>query len=163
MGKQAFVPKIKIGGIIQHSPLTRIRLAGRASSTSLPAEVLEALGKASINIEFIVQYVGADNDHALVLCVDQDDQEKALEILKQVQADLKIKPLEFDPNVSSIGIYGPDFRIRAGLAGSFLRALDSAGIAVQAISTSTSTFTVLIPSSQLSQAVATIHQHFELP
>jgi aspartate kinase len=155
--------KIKIGGIIQKSPLTRFQLWGGMSATCLPAELLEALGKANINVEFIVQCAGQDHTNSLVVCVDQDDQDKTLNILNQVQSDLKIDAMEIDPNVTSIGIYGPDFRIKAGLAGSFLRALDSAGISIQAISTSLSTFTVLIPASQINKAVATIQEVFELP
>ena len=155
--------KIKIGGIIQNSRLMRIRLVGHADSACLSAELLEALGKANINVEFIVQCAHPNNAYSLVLCVDQDDRNEALDVLNQVQTVMEIEAVDIDPDVTSLGIYGPDFRIKAGLAGTFLKALDAGGIGVQAISTSLSTFTVLIPTSQVNQAVATIDEFFELP
>jgi aspartate kinase len=155
--------KIKIGGIIQNSRLARIRLTGHKDSTYLAAELLEALGKANINVEFIVQSANLDHVHSLVVCVDQDDQKQALDILNYLNPAREIDALDIDPEVTSIGIYGPDFRVKAGLAASVLKSLHARGISLQAISTSLSTFTVLIPSSQTHQALAAIHENFELP
>jgi aspartate kinase len=155
--------KIKIGGIIHHPNLICISLSSLSNQAAPFAVVLDALGEADVNVQFIVKstYKGAGDQ--LVFCLDRDDQEKTLAILHKIQNIHDIKIQHIDPQVSGIGIYGPDFRLKSGLAGLLLRALDTAGIDVQAISASVSTFFVIISSTQVDPALSAIHQVFELP
>jgi len=155
--------KIKIGGIIHHPHLICISLSGISDQAPPFAVVLDALGNANINVQFIVKSTHKGSGNQLVLCFDRDDQEKSLEIIHRIQNTHNINLLDINPEVSGIGIYGPDFRLKSGLAGRFLGALDAAGIDVHAISASLSTFFVIISSTQVESALSAIHQVFELP
>lgn len=99
----------------------------------------------------------------LVFCVDRVDQAGTMDIVHTIQSTYEFHILDIDPQVTSIGIYGPDFRIQPRLASAFLGALDTAGVDVQAISTSISTFSVIVPSVQADLALSAIDQVFELP
>jgi aspartokinase len=70
---------------------------------------------------------------------------------------------QIQDGIASLGIYGPDFRIRSGLGGAILRTLRNAQVDIHAISTSTSTFTVVIPLDQAEAALHAIQQNFEAP
>jgi len=155
--------KIKVGGIIHHPNLICISLSGFSNQAAPFAVVLDALGTADINVQFIVKSTYKGTGEQLVFCLDRDDQKKTLAILHKIQNTHAIKILDIDPEVSGIGIYGPDFRLKSGLAGLLLGALDKAGIDVLAISASLSTFIVIISSNQLESALSTLHQVFELP
>jgi aspartokinase len=157
------VTKIKIGGIMQNDHLARISLMGAPGRADTASVLLNTLGQAEINVQFIVQCMNQhDYDH-IVLCIDRDDLARALDLTCQVQAELRSDSASHDPNVASVGIFGPDFRIRPGIAGVFFAALAAAGIPIQAISTSVSTCTVIIPVNRLPDAVTVIQQTFELP
>jgi aspartokinase len=155
--------KIKIGGIVRFSNLFCISLAGASKPTTTSAVLLNALAEANINVQFIVQGSHRENSGMLVFCVDRVDQAGTMDIVHTIQSTHEFHILDIDPQVTSIGIYGPDFRIQPGLASAFLGALDTAGVDVQAISTSISTFSVIVPSVQADLALSAIDQVFELP
>lgn len=155
--------KINIGGIVKDLHLTLISLASASDSSLSTTELLEELGEAGINVSMIVQLAGEDGGELTRLTVWERDQERALRILREVQKRHPVTIREMHVGVASLGIYGPDFRIRSGLGGAILRTLRDAQIKIQAISTSTSTFTVVIPSEQAEAALSAIQQNFEAP
>jgi len=155
--------KIKIGGVVKSFDLALFHLESDTSQTNATAELLAAFGKADINIQFIVQCQDEGQRDLIVFCIGQKDQDVARDLIGALQARHKVNLVQIDPHVACLGIYGPDFRIRSGLGGTFLGILHAAGIAVQAISTSISTFSVVIPHDQMNRALAAIGQVFELP
>jgi aspartate kinase len=155
--------KKKIGGIVEIANLARISLACSPEQARIVGELFENFGQDQINVQFIIQCRDGSENDMLVFCVDRDDQDRVQAILHSIHSNQKIKFYEVDPHVSCLGVYGPDFRIHPGLAGHLLGTLESSGIDIQAISTSLSTFSMVIPSSQVDNALAVIHQNFDLP
>jgi aspartokinase len=111
----------------------------------------------------MVQILRPDQVELLVVCVDKDEQTRTLQIIGSLRDSHDLHIDSIYPDVTTIGVYGPDFRLRPGLAGTLLAALHTAGIPVQATSTSISTFSVIIPSQMVEQAFSAIQQAFELP
>ena len=72
--------------------------------------------------QFIVQCIDQHDQDHIVLCVDRSDLEVALRLACEVQAELCATTISFDPQVATLGIYGPDFRERPGIAGALLLA-----------------------------------------
>ncbi len=155
--------KIKIGGIVKDLHLTLISLASAGERSLSITELLEMLGQADINVSMVVQVPGEDGSQLTRLTVWQRDQARTLGILGELEQRQALAIRQVQTGVASLGIYGPDFRIRSGLGGAILRTLHSAQISIQAISTSTSTFTVVIPSEQAEAALLAIQQNFEAP
>jgi aspartokinase len=155
--------KIKIGGVVKNIDLALFHLESGSSQANATAELLSAFGKANINLQFIVQCQDEGDRELVVFCTGQKDQDAARDLIRAVQAHHEVNLIKIDPHMACIGIYGPDFRIRSGLGGTFLGILRASGIAVQAISTSMSTFSVVIPQDQLKPALTAIDQVFELP
>jgi aspartokinase len=151
-----------IGGIAHSPGLVLISLINRSGDTEVAARLLEEFGWAEINIQFIVQCNNQEGKQ-VVFCVDEDDFERTNQLIQSFAEHQLIDILEINHSVTCLGIYGPDFRLRSGLAGAFLRTLHSANLTIQAISTSISTFSVVIPSNQASQALAAIHESFRIP
>ena len=155
--------KVKIGGFLHHEHLARVSVMGVPGRLDTAAVVLNTFGQAGINVQFIVQCPDQHGDDHVVLCVDQDELGRALEWVCRIEAELCASAVSSDADVATLGIFGPDFRVRPGIAGTFFTALTSAGIRLQAISTSISTVTVVIAADRLADAVAAIQQTFELP
>jgi aspartokinase len=95
--------------------------------------------------------------------VDRGDLDRSLDLTCHVQAELCAASVGHDPRVASLGIYGPDFRERPGIAGVFFAALKAEGIHIQAVSTSISTCTVIIAADRAQDAVGAVERAFELP
>lgn len=157
------VDKIKIGGILQNAHLARISVMGVPDRPGTAAALLAAFGQTAINVQYIVQCIDQNNQDYIVLGVDRDDLETALRLACAVQQELCAATVTFDPQVASLGIFGPDFRERAGIAATMFSALAAVGINIQSISTSISTVSVLIAADRLDEAVAAIQNAFELP
>lgn len=155
--------KIKIGGMVKDLRLALISLASAGEACLSTAEALEILGEEGINVSMIVQVKSESGGEQTQLTVWERDLERTLAILKKVQEHNPLEIRQVQPGVASLGIYGPDFRIRSGLGGAILRTLTSARVDIQAISTSTSTFTVIIPAEQAETALNAIWQDFEAP
>ena len=155
--------KVKIGGIMQNDHLARVSIMGVPGRPDTAAMLLNALGQAGINVEFIVQCPDHRNDDHIVLCVDRDELSRTLDLVCQLEAELCATAVKSDPAVAGLGIFGPDFRVRPGIAGMFFAALANAGIHIQAVSTSISTVMVIIAANRLAEAVAAIQRTFELP
>jgi aspartokinase len=155
--------KIKIGGIVRHLGLTLIRFSSGPSQANTLTNLLKTLARAEINVQFIVHSIDPAGNHLVTLCVSREDQDGVLANLNALQSRNHFDSLHIEPGVSGLGVYGPDFRIRPRLAGAFMGALDTAGIPIHAISTSMSTFTVIISSDLMDAAQAALDQVFELP
>lgn len=155
--------KIKIGGIIQNKNLAQISMLNLPNQPEVAGQIFSLLGREGINVQFIVQALGAVEKGHIIFCIDQKDLEKALDILKK-------KPFGGEPQeiipyhpVAIISIFGPHFREKPAIAGRMFSALSAAGINILAISTSISTLSCVIPESLLSLAVQVLSETFELP
>ncbi len=157
------VGKIKIGGVMRNDHLARISVMGVPGRTDTAAVLLSTLAQMRINVQFIVQCIDDEDDDHIVVCVDRDDLDRSLDLVRHVQTELSASSVSHDPQVASLGIFGPDFRERPGIAGMFFAALKSAGIHIQAISTSISTCTVIIAADRLQEAIGAIERTFQLP
>jgi aspartate kinase len=155
--------KVKVGGIISNDHLARISVMGVPDRPGTAAALLAVFGETGVNVSFIVQCIDQRGQDHIVFCVDRSDLEVSLRLTCEVQAELCASTIGFDPQVASVGIHGPDFKERPGIASSMFAALAAMQINIQAISTSLSTITVVIAADRLSDAIKALQTSFELP
>jgi len=127
------------------------------------AKLLTEFGLHKVNIQFIVQLYDHTAQGQLTLAIAREDTPTAFDVLTRLQKPLGVHSIKLKMNIASIGIYGPDFRLRPGIAGTFLRCLNEQDIPIYAISTSVSTCSALIPESRASQAQTALEACFLLP
>ncbi len=99
----------------------------------------------------------------MVLCVDRDDLSSSLEAIESIRPELAPLAVIANPDVASVGIFGPDFKERPGIAGQMFRALAEHGVNILAISTSISTVTCLVELARFKDALAALRERFDLP
>ncbi|MGQ9555068.1 MAG: ACT domain-containing protein [Anaerolineae bacterium] len=155
--------RIRIGGILFWCNLARLGVMNAQDRPGLAAEIFATLGRKGINVPFIVQNIDLQQQAQVVFCVAAEDSEAALEALKPLQPQLGAAGIIEEPEVAIVAIFGPDFRERAGIAGTMFAALASAGINILAISTSISTVSCLIRQEDLRRAMTVLEATFELP
>ncbi len=155
--------KIKVGGVIQNDHLASVSVLAVKDQPGIAAAVLEAMGRHNLNVQFIVQVIDHESQDQIVMCIDRDDLAASLDAIETTRDNVKPEAVTANPQVASIAIFGPDFRERPGIAAQMFRALAERKVNILAISTSISTVNCIVEASRLKDAVAAIHQYFDLP
>ena len=155
--------KVKVGGIMANSGLATVSILSLPIRPDVAGTVLHALGRRSINIEFVVHNLDLEGNGNMTFCIDQKDLEAALEVLEGVKPLIEAKGISYHPNVAVISVFGPHFRERPMISGLMFNALGTAGINVLAISTSISSCSCLIQADQAEDAMRALHETFEAP
>jgi aspartate kinase len=155
--------KVKVGGIMASAGLATVSILSLPNRPDIAGTVLQALGKRSINIEFVVHNLDLEGNGNMTFCIDQKDLETALEVLEGVKPLIEAKGISYHPNVAVISVFGPHFRERPMISGLMFNALGTTGINVLAISTSISSCSCLIQADQAEDAVRALHETFEAP
>jgi len=160
MGKEG---KVKVGGIMASAGLATVSILSLPDRPEVVGVVLQALGKRSINIEFIVHTLDLEGKGNMTFCIDQKNLEGALEVLEGVRSFIEAKGISYHPNVAVISVFGPHFRERPMISGLMFNALGITGINVLAISTSISSCSCVIQADRAEDALRALHETFEAP
>lgn len=162
-GGMATRGKIKIGGILRFRDLCLVGVMSAPDRPGLAAAIFGALGEAGLNCQFIVQSIDLNNDSHVQFCIDIGDRERVLEILEPIRLRLGAQKVIARWPVAMLGVFGPDFRERPGIAGMAFGALAAAGVNILAVSTSISTISCLVEESDFEAALEGLQQVFLLP
>lgn len=155
--------KIKLGGIIEHKDLSMISIEQIADRPGIAGLTFQTLSRRGINVEFIIHCLNCRGESQVVLCVSQTKSDETLAILEQIKPQIGNPELFIDSEIAVVSIFGPHFRERPGIAGTFFAALNARGINIIAISTSISTCSCVISSGDLPAALLAIGEAFEVP
>jgi len=155
--------KVKVGGIMANTGLATVSILSLPDRPDVAGTVLHALGKRSVNIEFIVHNLDLEGNGNITFCINQKDLEVALEVLEGVKPLIDARGISHHPNVAVISVFGPHFRERPMISGLMFNALGTAGINVLAISTSISSCSCVVQADRIEDAVKVLHETFEAP
>ncbi len=120
------------------------------------------VGAASIDVDMIVQNVGADGLTDMTFTVHRADYPKAMNILKKVSEELSAGNVTGDDKIVKISIVGVGMRSHAGIAATAFQALAAEGINIQMISTSEIKISVVVEEKYLELGVRALHSAFGL-
>lgn len=152
--------KIRIGGVIVHHNLARIQASGNPG-VDLATGLLMAFANQKINIQFIVHLLDTGYRDQLILAVDQANVQCVFKQVCGLQREKIVTHFLIQLDCALIGIHGPDFRLRPGIAGVYLQTLRNHGITIMAISTSISTCAVLLAAKHVEMAFRAIGSVFD--
>ena len=155
--------KTQIGGIMHSDGLAMVGVLAIPSRPGMAGKILSAMGVNNVNVQFIVQSVDREGNDHVVFCVDRADLDTALELLTGIKDEVSAQEVVHKASVGLVSIFGPDFRQRPGIAGEMFAALGRANINIKAISTSISTISCVIEATQVTDAVKTLQDTFEMP
>ena len=120
------------------------------------------VGAANVDVDMIVQNVGADGLTDMTFTVHRSDYDKALKIVKKVAQALSAGDVIGDEKIVKISVVGVGMRSHAGIAATAFRALSDEGINIQMISTSEIKISVVVEEKYLELAVRALHGAFGL-
>ncbi|MCR4300054.1 MAG: aspartate kinase [Sulfuricaulis sp.] len=151
-----------ISGIAFNRDEAKLTIRGVPDKPGIAARILDEIGKASINVDMIVQNVGADGTTDFTFTVHRGDYKNSLDILKRVAQELKAREVTGDDKIVKISIVGVGMRSHAGIASQMFKTLAGEGINIQMISTSEIKISVVVDEKYLELGVRALHGAFGL-
>ena len=126
------------------------------------AKILGPISDAGIDVDVIVQNIGADNTTDFTFTVDKSDFSKAETILKETSKSLGGGQVEVDSDIAKISIVGRGMRANAGVASKMFQALAINEINISMITTSEIKISVVIKKNEMKDAMKALHDAFDL-
>ena len=151
-----------ISGIAFTRDEAKLTVRGAPDTPGVAYRILGPVGDANIEVDMIVQNVGADGATDFTFTVHRNELKRAQAILEQTCKDLGAGEVVTDDKIAKVSLVGVGMRSHAGTAAKMFDALAKEGINIEMISTSEIKISVGIREKYLELAVRSLHQAFEL-
>jgi aspartate kinase len=151
-----------VQGIAHDTDVTRFTIVSVPDKPGIAAQVFHALAEANINVDVIVQNVGAAGHADMSFTVADADFDKANKALEPIANKLGAREVVADQTLAKVSIVGSGMKSSPGYADRMFTALAEEGINIISITTSEIRITCLIERDKIKQAVRALHKVFEL-
>jgi aspartate kinase len=152
-----------ISGIAFTRDEAKISVMGVEDKPGIAYAILGPIADANIDVDMIVQNIGASGHTDFSFTVNRNEYQKALEVLARERGKVfKAREIIGDNRICKVSVVGIGMRSHTGLASKMFKALAGEGINIQMISTSEIKISVVIDEKYLELAVRVLHQVFEL-
>ena len=151
-----------ISGIAFNRDEAKLTVRGVPDKPGIAYRILGDIAAANVNVDMIVQNVGADGSTDFTFTVHRGDYKKALETLRNTAGQLAAREVTGDDKIAKISVVGVGMRSHAGIASQMFKTLADEGINIQMISTSEIKISVVVEEKYLELAVRTLHSSFGL-
>ncbi|MDA8360878.1 MAG: aspartate kinase [Gammaproteobacteria bacterium] len=151
-----------ISGIAFSRDEAKLTVKGVPDQPGVAYRILGGVADAAINVDMIIQNIGADGTTDFTFTVPRTDYRKAREILTKIAAELHARDIQGDERIAKISVVGVGMRSHAGIASTMFKVLAREGINIQMISTSEIKISVVVEEKYLELAVRALHSAFGL-
>ena len=152
-----------VSGIAYSRDEAKITVRHIPDRPGVAAAIFGPLSEAGVNVDMIVQNVGADTSSTdLTFTIGKTDLPRAKAILAAQQDKIGYAELVADADVAKISVVGVGMRSHAGVANTMFTALAAKGINILVISTSEIKVSVLIGADYTELAVRALHTAYGL-
>ncbi|MBS0325556.1 MAG: aspartate kinase [Proteobacteria bacterium] len=152
-----------ISGIAFNRDEAKISVMGVPDRPGIAYAILGPIAEANIDVDMIVQNIGASGHTDFSFTVNRGEYRKALEVLEaQRGKQFEARELIGDHRIAKVSVVGIGMRSHVGLASRMFKTLADEGINIQMISTSEIKIAVVIDEKYLELAVRVLHKAFEL-
>ncbi|AFT71363.1 Aspartokinase [Alloalcanivorax dieselolei B5] len=151
-----------ISGIAFTRDEAKITVRGAPDTPGIAAKILGPVSDANIEVDMIVQNVGADGATDFTFTVHRNDFNKAKDALQKSASELGSPEIIGDDKIAKISLVGVGMRSHAGVASKMFETLAQEGVNITMISTSEIKISVVVAEKYLELAVRALHQAFEL-
>ncbi|MCX7684073.1 MAG: aspartate kinase [Acetobacteraceae bacterium] len=151
-----------VTGVAYSRDEAKITLRRLPDRPGIAAAVFGAMAKANINVDMIVQNLGADGTTDMTFTIGRADLPRARQALEAAKAEIGFDTLHAADDVAKISVVGIGMRSHAGVAATMFRTLAEKGINIEVISTSEIKTSVLISADYTELAVRALHTAYGL-
>ena len=151
--------KMIVSGVACDTDAARVAVIGLKDEPGVAFKLFNALAKANINIDMILQSVGREGSKDITFTCNTADADEAAKIIGD---NMECQSIDVNKEVAKVSIVGAGMQTNAGVAAKMFEALYDANINIRMISTSEIRVTVLINEKNTERAMNAIHDKFDL-
>ena len=151
-----------ISGIAFNRDEAELTIAGVPDQPGIAYQILGPIGESNVEVDMIIQNVGADGCTDFTFTVHRTDYQKALEILEKTSQKLGAREVSGDDTIVKISLVGVGMRSHAGIASTMFKTLADDSINIRMISTSEIKISVVVDEKYTELAVRALHKAFDL-
>jgi len=151
-----------ISGIAFSRDEAQLTITGVPDQPGVAYNILGPIADANIEVDMIVQNVGADGTTDFTFTVHRNDYARALEVMQDTARRVEAREVSGDNHIAKISLVGVGMRSHAGIASKMFETLAKEGINIRMISTSEIKVSVVVDEKYLELGVRALHDTFEL-
>jgi aspartate kinase len=151
-----------ISGIAFNRDEAELTISGVPDNPGIAYKILGPIGEANVEVDMIIQNIGADGCTDVTFTVHRNDFAKARKILEKTAQELGAREVTGDDTIVKISLVGVGMRSHAGIASTMFGALAKENINIRMISTSEIKISVVVGEKYLELAVRALHDAFKL-
>ncbi len=156
------VEEALISGIAFNRDEAKLTIVGVPDHPGVASKILGPIGKENVEVDMIIQNVGADATTDFTFTVHRNDYNKAMAILEDIKQELGAREVSGDNKIVKVSLVGVGMRSHAGIASTMFETLANEGINIRMISTSEIKISVVIDEKYLELGVRALHSAFGL-
>jgi aspartate kinase len=156
------VEQAVISGIAFNRDEAQLTINGVPDTPGIAFQILGPISDANIEVDMILQNIGADGTTDFTFTVHRNDYEVALEILKKTSDTLGAREVCGNNKIVKLSIVGVGMRSHAGIASKMFEVLAKEGINIIMIGTSEIKISVVVDEKYLELGVRALHDGFGL-
>jgi len=152
-----------ISGIAFNRDEAKISLMGVEDRPGIAYAILGPIAAANVDVDMIVQNIGASGHTDFSFTVNRGEYQKALDVLmREKGVAFAAREIIGDNRICKVSLVGIGMRSHVGIAAKMFKTLADEQINIQMISTSEIKTSVVIDEKYLELAVRVLHRAFEL-
>ena len=156
------VERMLVSGVAADKNVTRISVVGLKDEPGVAFRLFDALAKANINVDMILQSIGREGTKDISFTISGDSTDDAVKVLEDNKAKLGASEIKTKTNVAKVSVVGAGMMSNPGVAAKVFECLYNSHININMISTSEIRVTVLIDVENTEKAMNAMHDMFEL-
>ncbi len=156
------VEQAVISGIAFNRDEAQLTINGVPDTPGVAFQILGPISDANIEVDMILQNIGADGTTDFTFTVHRNDFEVALSILKDTASKLGAREASGNRKINKLSLVGVGMRSHAGIASKMFEILAKEGINIIMISTSEIKISVVVEEKYLELGVRALHEGFDL-
>ncbi|MFK7943683.1 MAG: aspartate kinase [Paracoccaceae bacterium] len=160
--EEEIVEQNVVSGIAYSRDEAKVTLVKVPDTPGVAAAIFGPLAEAGVNVDMIVQNIGADDMTDMTFSLATDQIPAARRALEGSQDEIGYREFLVDEEVAKVSVVGVGMRSHAGVAQKMFAALAADGVNIKVITTSEIKVSVLIDRRYMELAVQSLHKAFDL-
>ena len=162
VSEEESLEKLLVSGISLNTNEAKIAIRKIPPQKGVLTAIFSPIAKAAINVDMIVENLGADGTVDIGFTVAKEELKKTMRLTDVVARQLKAGHVETAADIAKISIVGLGMRTHAGVADTLFQILNRLDIEVQMVTTSEIKVSFVVAQEQAKRAMIELHKAFGL-
>lgn len=155
--EEAALEKILVSGVTLNTKEAKIGIRRIPGNHGVMGKFFAPLAKAGVNVDMIVENLGADGTTDLAFTVPKESLRTALKSAEAAAKKLGAGKVEAAADIAKISVVGLGMRSHSGVAHKVFQILDDLNINIQMVSTSEIKISLVVAIADADRAIQALH------